>query len=309
MGLAIYDKGDYLNYPEPFVESRKKMMVIDRKVHFYPSGKWYIRYLYDGLLDLLVEEMHENIKDNLDNVVCIWGGEGSGKSNLAYWLAKKYNPDFDIRESYTYSFDELLTKVHESENDKRMVWWLDEATNVTNNRDWMRRDNKAFIQMLEMFRSRGWTLILCIPDRNRLDVYLREQRIRYILHAQWLDWERAPQTDRGYFELTRVINRNGYRQEQVVGYGEYDRIPDEDGKIYDDIKNETQESKLNELYDSKRSKAERDKMGSVNRKLILRLKEVDGKSTAEIAEITGLSEQTIYNYCTKARKERDQNDD
>lgn len=309
MGIVIYDVGDHLYYPKPFVKSNKEMEIKDRKVHFYPSRKLYVRYLYYEILDYLVEEMHENIEKHLDNVVCIWGGEGSGKSNLAYWLAKKYNPDFDIRESYTYSFDELLTKVYESENDKNMIWWLDEATNVTNNRDWMRRDNKAFIQMLEMFRSRGWTLILCIPDKDRLDVYLREQRIRYILHAQWLDWEHSPETERGYFKLTRVLNQNGYREDQVVGYGAFDLIPDEDAKIYDEIKNGTQDSKIQELYDSKKSKAERDKLGSVNRKLILRLKEVDGKSTAEIAEITGLSEQTIYNYCTKARKERDQNDD
>lgn len=32
---------------------------------------------------------------------------------------------------------------------------MDEATDIASNRDWMKTDNKSFIQMLEMMRSRG----------------------------------------------------------------------------------------------------------------------------------------------------------
>ncbi len=307
MGMAIYEKGDFLNYPEPFVESKVKMEIIDRKVRIYPSGKYYIRYLYKDLLDKLIDEMHQNIKDDLDNVVCIWGPEGSAKSTLAYWLAKKYNPNFDMKKAYTYSFDDLLNKIHELDDDKNQIFWLDEATNISNNRDWMHKDNKAFITMLEMFRSRGWTLILCIPDYNRLDVYLREQRIRYALHTEWLDWEGAPVKNRGYFSLVRIDTRSkGFRQEQFVGYGKFEKIPDEDVDEYRAIKESTQDEKLNEMYEAKMSKTAKNKTAAANRKLILRLRENDGMSPEEIAEFTGLSVGTIYNTLTKAKKERDE---
>lgn len=306
MGLVVYEKGDWLNYPEPFVESKTKMQVIDRAIRVYPSGKWYIRYLYDGLLDILADEMHKNIEDHLDNVVCIYGSEGSGKSHLAYWLAKKYNPNFDMEKSYTYSFDDLLIKIHEFEDDKNAIFWLDEATNISNNRDWMRRDNKAFITMLEMFRSRGWTLILCIPDKDRLDVYLREQRVRYLLHADWLNWEEQPEIRRGYFGLFRVDTKTaGYRKEKFVGYGEFDVIPEDDEKIYNSIKQRTQDAKLNEMYEQKNQKSVREKASTAQRKMILHLSEERGMTLNEIAELTGLSYGTVANNLSKAKKERD----
>lgn len=309
MSIAFYEKGDVLNYPKWNVESKKKLTVQDRMIYIHDSGKIYTRYLFENLLDLLVEEMHENVENDLDNVVCIWGAEGSGKSNLAYWLAKKYDPNFDIERSYTYSFDDLLNRIHDCEDaDEGSVFWMDEATNISNNRDWMHTDNKQFITMLEMFRSRKWTLILCIPDFNRLDIYLREQRIRYSLHAEVIDWENNPEKKRGYFQLTRMDYRTatGYRSENVVGYGKFDRIPEGESERYRKIKEETQNTKLNEIYDNKNKKTRMDQMSALNRKLILRLYEEDHLSAEEISEITGLTVGTVNVYMSKARKERDE---
>lgn len=311
MSLVFYEKGDQLNYPRLNVESGKKITVLDRRIYVHPSGKIFTRYLFDDLLNTLVQEMHENVADDLDNVICVWGAEGSGKSNLAYWIAKKYDPDFDMRKSYTYSFDDLLTKIHEyNDADEGSVFWMDEATNISNNRDWMRSDNKQFITMLEMFRSRKWCLILCIPDYYRLDVYLREQRVRYSLHAEILDWEHNPEKKRGYFQLTRMDYRtsSGYRSENVVGYGKFDRIPAEDNRIYVQIKEETQNNKLSEMYDAKNKKTRMDKLSSLNKKLILRLHEEENMSYEDIAAFTDLTVGTVKMYCSHARKERGDDD-
>ncbi len=308
MSMVFYTKGDEVYYPRWNIKSGKKLVVKDRKIYRYRSGKFYTRYLFENLLDTLVEEMHENVANDLDNVICIWGHEGTGKSNLAYWVAKKYDPNFDMKRSYTLSFRELLDKIHEYDNaDEGTVFWLDEATNISNNRDWMQSDNKAFVTMLEMFRSRKWCLILCIPDYHRLDVYLREQRIRYSLHAEVLEWETQTEKRRGYFELTRMDYRtsSGYRNNIVVGYGEFSRIPAEDAQKYLQIKEETQNSKLNELHDEQHKKTRISELGKMNRKLILRLYEEDHMSYDQIAEITGLNKKTLGAYLTQARKERD----
>lgn len=307
MSMIIYDQGDKVYYPQWQKPSGKQITVQDRYLHVYPNGKHYFRYLFSDLLDVLVQEMHENVENDLDNVLCIWGHEGSGKSHLAYWIAKKYNPNFDIEKSYTLSFEDLLTKIHDYDDaDEGAIFWLDEGTNIANNRDFMQKDSRAFITMLEMFRSRKWCLLFCIPDYNRMDIYLREQRVRYALHAEETFWEHAPTRSRGYFQLTRMDNRSsgGYREKINVGYGIYPKIPDEDLQIYNRIKNETQNSKLNELYDNKNKKNRTEKLTLLNKKLILRLYENDQMSYEEISEYTGLSLATIRQYCSDARKER-----
>ena len=303
MGWMLYEPGDVVGYPNPTDPKGKTMIVKDRYVHQYRSRKKYVRYLYENLIDRLVEEMHENIEKDLDNVVAIWGGEGSGKSSLAYDVAKRFNPDFDIEESYVLSFEELLEKVNTMDHDEGAIFWLDEATNISNNRDWMRSDNKAFITMLEMFRSRHWTLLMCIPDYDRLDVYLREQRVRFSLHAQWLSWEFDREKKRGYFHMTRIDTTTGYRVEDKVGYGCFNDISGEDRKIYAAVKDSTQSAKLREMYMKKVGRAENSKQGEALRALILEKKE-SGCTVEEIAEQTGLAEQTVMNYCTKARKDR-----
>lgn len=305
MGLRVFEKGDVVYYPHPMmmVKNDKPMTVKDRYIRVYPSRKFYIRYLYDNLLERLAQEMHENIEGDFDNVVCIWGAEGSGKSVLAYWLAKTYDPDFDMAKSYVYSFDDLLNKIHDSDADEGSIFWLDEATNISNNRDWMIRDNKTFIKMLEMFRSRKWTLILCIPDFNRLDIYLREQRIRFSLHAEILSWEGAPEKSRGYFELRRMDVASSRRREQVVGFGKFPDIPAEDRAAYAAIKKNTQDTMLQEMYDKKNGGGKDGKGGKALRMLILEMRE-NGMSVADIAAKTDLAEQTVMNYCRLARRER-----
>jgi len=308
MSMVFYEPGDKVYYPIWNEKSDKQMTVKDREVIFHKSGKVYTRYLFEDLLDILVEEMHENVRNDLDNVICCWGSEGVGKSALAYWIAKKYDPDFDMEKAYTLSFEELLTKIHEYDNaDEGSVFWLDEATNIANNRDWMGRDNKQFITMLEMFRSRKWCLILCIPDYYRLDVYLREQRVRYSLHAEILGWEHNPTPNRGYFELKRLDYRKskGYRNIDTVGYGKFDRIPAGDAETYKSIKERTQNSKLTEMYEEKNKKTRISELAKMNRKLILRLYEEDKMSYEQISEITGLTASTIKGYLSQARKERD----
>lgn len=305
MGLALYEKGDTHYYPDILRKSNKPMNIIDRRIYVYPHGKYYIRYLYDNLLDRLVEEIHENVKEDLDNIVGIDGPEGVGKSSLAYWIAKKYNPNFDMRASYAVSFKELVDKIHDYHGqDDGAVFWLDEATKIGNKREWASKENVALMKLLQMFRSRHWLLILCIPSINDLDIYLREQRIRYELHCLWLDWEERTHKDRGYFQLCRVEIKDDNKPRKSVGYGIYDPIPADVVESYKSLKRETQDDAFQELYESQNKKNRFEKQGELNRKLILRMRE-EGNSVKDIAEFTGLTEQVVMNYCSKARRERD----
>lgn len=317
MRMILYEPGDKFLYPRMQYVSKEEddhnLECIDRKLQIYRSGKYFISYLFGGLTEALVAEMKENVRNALDNLVVIWGSEGVGKSHLAHHIATQFNPSFDMKKNYIYKYEEFLKRITEDlDSPPGTVYWLDEASNIAGNRDWMHKDNKEFIKILEMFRSKGWTLIMCIPDIERLDVYIRETRVRYILKAAYMSWdfEKKPKA-RGYFSLTRVDFTDDYISKKKIGYGKFPPMPEDVAAEYQRLKEQSQTTKileLNEIQEAKNNKGMTLKeVNRRNRALMLELNE-SGRSISEISEITGLEQQTVMNYLTKARKEREGNE-
>lgn len=219
----------------------------DYEICKWPSGKIYIRYLLEDMLKLLAEDMHKNVRNGYDNLVVIEGPEGSGKSNFAYNLLNTYcnlnGSEFDLQSQYVYNtnaFKEILKKGEDAKN----AFWMDEATNMANNRDWNTNDSKSLIMLLETMRSRGWLCCLCIPTHERLDVYIREHRMKYLIRCAPMDFERVGHKDRGYFEVKK---RNPYGKLETIGYGEYPQMPAEVKAEYERIKLESQTTMINEV--------------------------------------------------------------
>jgi len=312
MGWLLLDKGDTVYYPHPLKmqPNDKPMTVMDRYFAYYrKTGRKYIRYLYDGLLERLAEEMHENVRRNLDNVVIIYGREGTGKSTLAYWLMKTYDPDFDMEASYIHSFEDLIDKLHNKKVGKGGILWLDEAVTLASNRDWMRAENKQFMDIMKIVRSWNLLMIFCIPDMGGLDKYIREQRARYILEAQVLEWDINTHKERGYAELTRADYSDNFKREETVGFLKFPDIPAEVKREYDAIKEDRQDIIIREMYEKNQTKKGRDTSGGKALRMLLLQKRESGMSVKDIAEETGLAEQTVMNYCRQARRERGDKDD
>lgn len=311
MSICVLSAGDQVNYPNPRdVHGDLKLICKDRWIKRYPSGRYFIRYLYSNMLEVLAAEMWKNIDSDLDNVVMIDGAEGSGKSSLAYALATAFDPSFDMSKSYALNLKDLITLIHDNESPAGAIFWLDEASVIAGNRDWMMSDNKTFVKILEMFRSRRWVLLMCMPDASRSDVYLRENRIRYRLHTEWLEWEKSPEKQRGYFLLTRIDYKatTGFRPSKEIGYGTFGPMKKDVAEKYMLIKTETQNGFLEEVYEKKTRKGKEDMTAAANRRMMLHMKE-QGLTTSQIANISGMAEQTVSNSITKARKEREKNEE
>ena len=92
MTRRAYEVGDKVQWPNTTLpasdSSDSYLTVADRLDTRYASGNWYFRYLYDNMLERIIEDMHRNEADNYDNVAMVAGGEGKGKSNLSYCIAK-----------------------------------------------------------------------------------------------------------------------------------------------------------------------------------------------------------------------------
>lgn len=301
--------GDAVFYPNPSVHQGIKLTILDRQVVLRPGNKSYIRYLYDNLLDALVSTMKTNIAKHYDNLIVITGKEGSGKSNLAYEVCKRYDPDFSIEEGYIYEFDAFMRKLADlidSGADRGKVFWMDEATNVASNRDWMHKENKKFIQLLEMMRSRGWTLVMCIPSMERLDLYIREHRVRFNLVALEMGWDNDQTVRRGYFEMRRPVQGyNGIIKFKGIGYGKFPEMDAATKKEYERVKLGNQNDLLKEAMGIKPkpkppTKNEAKAMERM-RRTVVNLRD-RGMSYDDICAITGIEMTSAKDMVCRQRK-------
>lgn len=275
----------------------------------YRNGKFYVRYLLKDLLKLLSADMQNNTKNRYDNVVVIEGPEGSGKSNLQLELQRLYDPNFSLENGYVYNVEEFKEKIAYG-NDEKKTYWLDEATNVQNNRRWNSIDSQNFIMLLETMRSRGWCLILCIPSSERLDVYIREHRIRYLIRCEPMRFEKLGKKERGFFELRK---KNEYGKMEIIGYGQYDKMSDEDRREYEEQKMNSQLRMISEVVGTEKPgskyKAKYEEISKREDQIMYRLY-ISGSCTPEqlkmMFEIK--NEQTFRNRLCKGKKMVNKND-
>ena len=214
--------------------------ILDARFMQHRSGKTFIRYLYKDLLKLLAKDMHENVKNDYDNVVMCCGGEGSGKSVLVYWLLREFNggEPFDIASAYTYNMDVLRERFGQGDFGCGM-FWMDETTQIASNRTWQSEDNQDFVSVLETFRSKKMLFAGCAPKIERVDIYLREFRMRYLLICMPQKFPKFGKMQRGCFELQKRNPDTG--EMEHVGYGLYPDMPPEDKQIYLKCKEDNQE--------------------------------------------------------------------
>lgn len=206
------------------------------------SKKFFVQYLYKDLLDKLCDDMHKNVAANYDNVILATGGEGSGKSSMMYQVLshykKNWNDAIDIPQSYTYNMDLLRERFAEGDWGNGM-FWMDETTQIASNRDWQSDDNKDFVSVLETFRSKKFLFGGCAPKIDRVDIYLREFRMRYRAHCQPVTFHHSGFCQRGIFELFKRDDVTGTMRH--IGYGRYDPIPAEADAIYQPLKEACQD--------------------------------------------------------------------
>lgn len=279
--------------------------IADVEIVRHSTGKIFFRYLIDNLIDHLAEDMRRNIRDKYDNFVVIDGPEGSGKSNLAWAICKRYCPEFNLDENYLYGMSNFKDRISNG-TDRGHTYWLDEISNIANKRDWAATDNKNFIELLEMCRSREWSIISCIPRFDRLDQYIREHRARYWIHCEPMRFDKYGYKDRGYFELRK---RDKFGIFRLIGYGTYDPMPPEISKEYESIKLNSQNTKIQEVVNGP------DKPGAKYKTLyeqerhhlqdsMLRLKATGKFNDFEIMEIFGVEKKRAFQHMIHAAKER-----
>lgn len=277
--------------------------ILDTQLQIYPSGKFFIQYLYKDLLEKLAEDMHRNVRADYDNVVMIEGGEGSGKSNLAYQVIKAYNPDFDIKQTYVYNMDGIRERFA-AEDYGGDTFWMDETSQIASNRNWQSEDNKDLVSILEVCRSKHFSLIGCIPSITRADIYLREFRMRYQLRCRPMKFPKIGYKPRGIFELLKRDNETGKMKH--IGYGLFDPMPDDQKQIYEPIKADFQEKFRLKISEKKEKGGYKEKYQQVQNEktdIMAKLHDRGLVSDEDLMELFGYDQKkTFQNAISRARQ-------
>lgn len=315
MTRMAFDKGEKVQWPNtqlPAGEEGRSVTVLDSQVLRFPSGKYYIKYLYADLIDRVVEDLHSNVDDNSDNLITIVGGEGVGKSNLGHYIGKSFDPDFDMQKSLIYSWEQFIDSLTGS--DVQRVYWLDEAVLLASGRDWMKEANKMLMQCLQIIRSRRLTIILCIPSFDNIDVYIRTWRTKYLIKAMRMQWTGDRQLVRGYAELL-IPKTEGERSAlpkdaraedyfKSVGYFKFPKMSGEDDEIYERYKLSNQNRQLEEWKQRTLDSQGGSRFAQTSKRLasiIHFMVEEQGMSYEDVADIAGMPQSTVRGIVARER--------
>lgn len=296
------------------IGSTRKTRIGEAKIldyNFVPhkSGRYFTQYLYDDLIGLLVKDMRQNVARDYDNVLLATGGEGSGKSGVMYAVLKTYkgdswNDETDIPACYTYNMDFMRERLMNNDLDSKM-FWMDETTQIASNRDWQSGDNKDFVSMLETFRSKKCLFGGCAPKLERVDVYLREFRMRYHIHVQPMSFPSTGYMPRGIFELSKRNPQSG--EMEHIGYGLYPDMPETAKAVYLPLKEQCQEAlreristggkgnKYKGMYEAERKK---------NNEIMLQLHEWKIVDDATIMKLFGYDNRGTYQNALSTTRQR-----
>ena len=280
--------------------------VLDAQLKTYNSGKFFIQYLYEDLLDLLVKDMHKNIDADYDNVLMCSGGEGSGKSNLIWNVINKFRPGFDIEKTYVYNMDGIRDRFASGDYGGD-VFWMDETSQIASNRKWQSEDNQDLVGILETCRSKHMTLCGAVPSISRVDIYLREYRMRYLLICRPMSFPTIGYKPRGIFELQKRDNQSGDMMH--IGYGLFEPMPDEAKKIYEPIKADFQERFRKKIAEGKEKGGKYQEMWRNSQKektdIMLQLQELGLIDDDQLMKIFGYGNKRTYqNVLSQARGRR-----
>lgn len=143
-----------------------------------------VDYTINGWLSLVRQEL----RDDMDYIVCIEGHEGTGKSALAYHLASRIDEGFNV-DNYIYNGEVLKKWVFEAPKYSAAV--IDEAGLMLFRRDSMRQDNKNLVKILQTCRYRNLCLFFVLPSIHTLESYLSNWRVNVCFEALRLNRKRG----------------------------------------------------------------------------------------------------------------------
>lgn len=250
----------------------------------------------DSRMDRTLEIIYNGlVKKDYDDVLCIVGDEGKGKSNILlhiveWWLIKRYGtvtPEMCERfvGMDARSFSSVLSKA------KRYDIVADDEAADISSRGAMQQSNQLFMQAYQIIRGDNLFSVLVIPSLFDLDAFFRKRRVKHLIHV----YKRGKIAFWSNQRLKRMVELNEklpFKNYYLVRPTFFDSLPRYEGILkepYEQMKARKMKKVRINLEKNMNSK-------DVHKKEAYELKK-KGLNYTEIATKIGVSRVTAARYC------------
>lgn len=229
---------------------------------YYRSRQWV--GIYSDTFDLFVNTLAKRTRNNQQNVVFVGGSTGSGKSTLAiqlcYELAKKLKVDFDLKNDYVYSVEDLWQKLKNP--DAAPISLIDEAVLVLNSKRSQSNDSVDVVNLFNTMRSRGWSTFIVAPSIGQINKDVRATHIDFEVYCSSDDDSFIPGYGRGFFEVSKSKRfryskaNNGEPYYVLLSTGVFRELPKKIDDVYQPIKVHAQDVLIENIIKRREAKKE-----------------------------------------------------
>ena len=272
--------------------------------------KYFLEKKLIQKLNLMVKRM----EGTDDNVVCIDGDEGQGKTNLAmaicYYVACMSKRDYSVKENIFFELDDVIK--YASTTKEKIIHW-DEGALGGMSIQWWKQNQQKFIQLLMTARKKKHFIVICIPRFYKLNEYIIIDRSIALLHVYS---RKNIQKGRFCYYTKRAKEKlmEDWRRKHIKNYRKlktfWGSFPEAEKKIFSPEERAEYETKKDTAIENlckTKEVASREVMKKrISLDLIDRVtKQGINLSSKDWEKIFGVSERTLFNY-KKSLKERDE---
>lgn len=163
-------------------------------------------YMDGGLYNQLNDNVKPAVqKEDFDFVMVVDGEEGSGKSVMAFQIAKVLDPNFK-KENICFTADEFINAITKAKKNECIVF--DEGFTGLSSRASLSEVNNLVIALMMEMRQKNLFIIIVMPSVFMLDKYAVFHRAKGLFHVYMNEGHR------GYW---RFFNRKALKYLYITG--------------------------------------------------------------------------------------------
>lgn len=145
----------------------------------YTGDDGGVNALYSDLTEKFARYLRKRIKDKRQNIVVISGPTGSGKSTLGIRLIRLMNPDINLEECYIYGYTDFAKVLADGPQQGGRILLFDEGSVILNSLSGQSAEGNGIIVLLDILRSWGMTIIICLPKFTDLNARARAHLVDF----------------------------------------------------------------------------------------------------------------------------------